>query len=141
VSSQFTNDNEVTKVLKSKDMFTFWADLQGGIPVAFGNGILGVHAGGHFTINGDPGSDFATSAGDPYFYFHHGQVDRTWWIWQNQDPATRTNALAGTIVLNDLTAPATQLTDKMNLGYAWPGEITIAETMSTMGGPFCYTYV
>jgi tyrosinase len=27
------------------------------------------------------------------FYFHHGALDRLWWIWQMQDPENRVNAV------------------------------------------------
>jgi tyrosinase len=27
------------------------------------------------------------------FYFHHGSLDRLWWIWQMQDPENRVNAV------------------------------------------------
>jgi len=141
VSSQSTNDAEVTKVLKSPDIKTFWLDIQGGVPSRLEEKILGVHTGGHFTINGDPGSDFMTSPGDPYFYFHHAQVDRTWWVWQNLEPASRTDALYGSIAIGNLSAQATRLTDAMDLGYAYPGVITVGDAMSSMGGPFCYTYL
>lgn len=26
---------------------------------------------------------------DPVFFLHHGQVDRLWWLWQQQDPDAR----------------------------------------------------
>lgn len=78
---------------------------------------------------------------DQRFYFHHAQIDRAWWTWQNLQPKDRTKALYGTIVIADPTAPATKLTDSMNLGYAYPGTITVEDAMSTMGGPFCYTYI
>ncbi|KAI4669253.1 uncharacterized protein J4E92_001013 [Alternaria infectoria] len=139
-SSQWTNDEMVVKLLNSPDMKTFWYDMQGG-ENAFSNNFMGVHTAGHFTVGGDPGSDFFTSPGDPYFYFHHAQIDRVWWSWQNVNPAERTNAIYGTIALGDPTAPATKLTDSMDLGYAYPGNITVADAMSTMGGPFCYTYI
>ncbi|KAH6450176.1 hypothetical protein HBI57_187410 [Parastagonospora nodorum] len=139
-SSQWTNDEMVTKLLNSPDMKTFWFDMQGG-QNAFSNNFMGVHTAGHFTIGGDPGSDFLASPGDPWFYFHHSQIDRVWWTWQNMNPANRTNEIYGTIALGDPTAPATKLSDTMTLGYAYPGNITVGETMSTMGGPFCYTYI
>lgn len=75
------------------------------------------------------------------FYFHHGQIDRVWWTWQNLEPKTRTNAIYGTTFLADTTAPNTTLDNSMNLGYAYPGTITIRDAMSTMDGPFCYTYI
>ncbi|KAL6710040.1 hypothetical protein ACN47E_009831 [Coniothyrium glycines] len=139
-SSQWTNDAMVVELLNSPDIKTFWSDMQGGDP-SFANNFMGVHTAGHFTVGGDPGSDFSTSAGDPWFYFHHTQIDRTWWTWQNLKPSERTNAIHGTIIIGDPTAPATKLTDTISLGYAYPETITIADAMSTMGGPFCYTYV
>ncbi|EOA86895.1 hypothetical protein ACJQWK_08475 [Exserohilum turcicum] len=139
-SSQWTNDEMVVKLLNSPDMKTFWSQMQGGDP-AFDNNFMGVHTAGHFTVGGDPGSDFFTSPGDPYFFFHHGQIDRVWWTWQNMNPSERTSAIYGTTVISDPTAPASKLTDKMTLGYAYPQDITIGDAMSTMGGPFCYTYI
>ena len=61
-SSQWTNDEQVVSLLNSPDMKTFWANMQGGDP-AFANNFMGVHTAGHFTIGGDPGSDFFTSPG------------------------------------------------------------------------------
>lgn len=57
------------------------------------------------------------------------------------NPSERTSAIYGTTVISDPTAPASKLTDKMTLGYAYPQDITIGDAMSTMGGPFCYTYI
>ncbi|KAJ4990324.1 tyrosinase central domain protein [Stagonosporopsis vannaccii] len=139
-SRQWTNDNMVTKLLNSKDMKTFWYDMQGG-EVAFSNNFMGVHTAGHFTVGGDPGSDFLNSPGDPYFYAHHAQIDRVWWTWQNLSPAERTKAIYGTTVLADPTAPNSTLSDKMTLEYAFAGNITVGDAMSTMAGPFCYTYI
>ena len=65
----------------------------------FAAGFYGVHTSGHFTIGGDPGGDLFTSPGDAMFFLHHGQIDRTWWIWQNQDLATWQNAITRTITL------------------------------------------
>ncbi|KAJ4368331.1 hypothetical protein N0V83_006687 [Neocucurbitaria cava] len=140
VSSTWTNDDQVVKLLNSADIKTFWYDMQGG-QNAFSNNFMGVHTAGHFTVGADPGSDFFTSPGDPYFFFHHAQIDRTWWTWQNLNPSDRTNAIYGTIVIADPTAPASKLTDTMTLGYAYPGNITVGDAMTTMGGPFCYTYL
>lgn len=64
-SRQWTNDQMVTKLLKSKDIKTFWYDMQGGED-PFANNFMGVHTAGHFTGGGDPGSDFVASPGDPW---------------------------------------------------------------------------
>jgi tyrosinase len=139
-SSQWTNDEMVTKLLNSKDMKTFGSDMQGG-ENAFANNFMGVHTAGHFTVGGDPGSDFLASPGDPYFYFHHAQIDRVWWTWQNLNPSDRTKAIHGTRVFADPTAPNTTLADSMTLEWAFAGNITVDDATSTMGGPFCYTYI
>lgn len=102
---------------------------------------MGVHAAGHFTIGGDPGGDFYTSPGDPTFFLHHAQVDRTWWMWQNQDPVHRTYAVAGTITFSN-TPPSRNATldDLIDLGVNGDA-IKLRDTMSTLAGPFCYVYV
>ena len=41
------------------------------------------------------------SLSEPYFYLHHAQIDRMYWIWQNQDLAARQNAIGGTITLDN----------------------------------------
>jgi tyrosinase len=57
------------------------------------------------------------------------------------NPSERTNAIYGTTFIADPTAPDTKLTDTMTLQWAYPGNMTVADAMSTMGGPFCYTYI
>lgn len=97
---QWSNDQQVVSLLECKTIFCFWANMQGGLP-SFANNYMGVHTAGHFTIGGDGGSDFAASPSDPYFFLHHAQIDRVWWMWQNQQPYVRTNAIAGTLTLGD----------------------------------------
>ena len=134
--------------------------MQGDFP----NNYLGVHAGGHFWVGGDPGkslpplppnhqhqrsppqltllpgADLFASPGDPYFFLHHAQIDRTWWIWQNQDLATRQNAIAGTNTLfNFPPSASTTLDDLLDLGVLAP-KMKIADAMSTRSDQFCYTY-
>jgi tyrosinase len=87
-----------------------------------------------------PGGDLFASPGDPYFFLHHAQIDRTWWIWQNQDLKTRQNAMVGaTTLFNPNSANAT-LGDLLDLGVLAP-KIAIRDAMSTLSDQFCYTYV
>lgn len=139
VSSRWTTDrNSSDLITQNGDIISFQTTMQGD----FANGVYGVHAGGHFTIGGDPSGDLFVSPGDPAFYLHHAQIDRTWWIWQNQDPARRTSAIGGAIVFLDPTARNGTLDDIIDLGVnARP--IAIGKTMSTVGltgGPLCYIY-
>lgn len=103
----------------------------------------------------NPKQDFFASPGDPLFYFHHGMLDRVWWIWQMQDPENRVNAIPGlgrgggggggwpghggghgrrqasngSDIIIDLgwTAPPARLTD-------------LNEQLGGLGGEFCYIY-
>jgi tyrosinase len=140
---RWLKDNDIVTLLKSRDMKTFWEKLQGGPPGnSFANNFAGVHTSGHFVIGGDPGGDFAASPGDPYFFFHHASIDRLYWTWQNLKPAERTKALYGPTFMSDMTSPPATLADKLDMGAAYPGAITIEDATSTMGGtPFCYTYI
>jgi tyrosinase len=135
--------------------------MQGDFP----NNYLGVHAGGHFWVGGDPGKflsssphpkkpspgiatdnllqggDLFASPGDPYFFLHHAQIDRTWWIWQNQDLKTRQNAMTGaTSLFNPPGSPNATLDDLLDLGVLAP-KIPMRDAMSTLSDQFCYTYV
>lgn len=55
----------------------------------------GVHSGGHYSISGDPGSDFHFSALEPGFYLHHGNLDRLYFIWQNLNWEARQVCIRG----------------------------------------------
>ena len=105
------------------------------------NNFMGVHTAGHFIIGGDSGGDFMAFPGDPFFFFHHTSIDRIYWIWQNLKSSERNKALWGPTFMSDLTSPAATLEDKLTMGAACPGEITIEDASSTMAGPFCYTYI
>ncbi|KAF1837597.1 Di-copper centre-containing protein [Decorospora gaudefroyi] len=136
-----SRDEVITALIEdSNDVLTFQNRMQGD----FANGYLGVHSAGHYTINGDAGSDFFNSPSDPAFYFHHAQVDRTFWIWQNQDIENRKDQVMGTITFLD-QPPSRNGTvdDVLTLGPMFRdtfADITIADALSTVGGPFCYVY-
>ena len=111
-----------------------------GIP---GSGSIGVHGGGHYTINGNPGGDAFSSPGDPAFYLHHGQIDRLWTIWQDLDfTGARQTAIAGTnTFLNEPPSANTTLDTPIQLGYAGGAVVKMRDVMSTTAGPFCYFYL
>ncbi|WYZ40990.1 hypothetical protein EsH8_IV_001331 [Colletotrichum jinshuiense] len=106
---------------------------------------MGIHGGGHFSFGGNPGRDFFTSPGDPIFYLHHAMIDRVWWMWQMLSPNARQfsdNAVMGTnTFLNQPPSPNTTLDDYLEYGYAAGPAIKIRDVMSTLAGPFCYTYL
>ncbi|KAH8601176.1 tyrosinase [Bisporella sp. PMI_857] len=139
VSSNWTKDTDsYDLIMQNPDIYWFQQVMQGN---GFVDGFFGVHAGGHYTIGGDPGGDFFASPGDPAFFLHHAQIDRTWWIWQNQDLAKRQNAVSGTITLNNYPPSRNgTLDDWLEMGILGTGN-TIKSVMSTTLGPLCYIYV
>ncbi|KAF2751134.1 Di-copper centre-containing protein [Sporormia fimetaria CBS 119925] len=101
----------------------------------------GVHGAGHFTIAGDPGSDFYVSPGDPAFWLHHSMIDRTWYIWQVQSLSSRLQVIAGgTSMMGG--GRQQSLEDDIDLEVLDPSgkKFKIKELVSTVDGPFCYTY-
>lgn len=132
-----TDQNTTDLITQNTDVGSFQTTMQGD----FAAGLMGVHTAGHMWVGGDPGGDIFSSPGDPFFFLHHAQIDRTWWLWQNQNLAKRQNAIAGTITLNN-SPPSrnTTLDDIIDLGVNAPG-IKISQAMSTLSGPFCYVYV
>ncbi|EHL01284.1 putative Tyrosinase [Glarea lozoyensis 74030] len=98
VSTRYASEKNTTDLITG---YTTIDDFQTTMQGDFANGEYGVHTAGHFIAAGDPGGDIFTSPGDPVFWLHHGQIDRVWWIWQNQDIKNRQNAIGGTITLNN----------------------------------------
>lgn len=136
-STSLTDKNSTDLINQNTDVGSFQNTMQGN----FQAGLLGVHTAGHFLVGGDPGGDLFTSPGDPYFFLHHAQIDRTYWIWQNQDLATRERALSGTLTLyNSPPSRDTALTDTIYLSVLAPN-VTISDVMSTTKGALCYVYV
>ncbi|OAK97054.1 Di-copper centre-containing protein [Phaeosphaeriaceae sp. SRC1lsM3a] len=119
-------------ITNSKTIGTFQDTMQAG---------TGVHSAGHFTVSGDPGSDFYTSPGDPYFWLHHSQIDRTWWIWQTQDFANRQQVIAGgTSMLGGGRAQSLDDTIDLEVLNVNGKSYKIKELVSTVAGPLCYVY-
>ncbi|KAL8282405.1 hypothetical protein RB600_005723 [Gaeumannomyces tritici] len=105
------------------------------------------HPGGHWALGGLYGTmtDKYASPGDPVFYFHHSNVDRAWWSWQQRDLEKREGDISGPLVAfdygNEVAGDATLDT------LVWVGlaaedrrELKVAELMHIQKGPFCYSY-
>jgi len=125
-----------------------------------------IHTAGHYIHAVDPGGDPSTSPGDPVFYFHHGALDRLWWIWQMQDPENRLNAVPMHGVVMDhggghmgargeaVTGPLSnkekrqRITDptKMIVDLEWlsPIKTKLMDAHDQLGGNegrYCYVYI
>ncbi|PNS17318.1 Tyrosinase [Sphaceloma murrayae] len=136
-SASLYDQNTTDLITNSLDLATFQTTLNGDPAKQ----MLGVHAAGHFMIGGDPAADFYASPGDPFFFLHHAQVDRVWWIWQNQDLANREQIVSGTITNRNIPPSRdARLDDVIDLGVLAEKKYTLGESMSTVKGPFCYIY-
>lgn len=119
----------------SKNIATFQDELQG----RFGDGFLGMHAAGHYSMGGD-GGDFYSSPNDPVFYLHHAMVDRVWWIWQalHLDQA---GTIAGNVAAFQPNSAKTTLKDIIEANWLYMEPKAIEELLSTLDGEtFCYIY-
>jgi len=134
ISAEWSNNTRPTKVLDvletPRDIGAFDTLLED---------INGVHAGGHFSI-GSLGLDAFASAGDPAFWLHHAQVDRTWAIWQSLNPnRTYQTAQTGT-AFNNPPSDNVTLDTLVDFGLL-AAKQKIQDISSSIDGPFCYIYV
>ncbi|KAK2038065.1 Di-copper centre-containing protein [Colletotrichum somersetense] len=136
----FTNQNllNITLGPASHSIGLFQNELQG----RFSDKFLGMHAAGHFSVNGDA-SDLFSSVVDPSFFLHHAMVDRVYWVWQALHLVDGiASDLAGTITLNNNPPSRNALkTDMLNMGVN-AASATIGDVLNTLGGsPLCYLYI
>lgn len=138
LSSRYLRTQDVLGLIQnSRDLATFQNVMQGA--GGFGGAAMGVHSAGHYTIAGDPGGDFYTSPNDPAFWVHHGEIDRVWTIWQLQDINTRVNIVSGGTSMMGFGRQQS-LDDLVDLGVVGNKVYKIRDLVSTVDGPFCYTY-
>ena len=92
----------------------------------------------------DPGGDPGASPGDPMFYFHHGSLDRLWWLWQMQDPENRVNAVPSVSGHNHNHRRAEDPKNAtIDLEWLAPS-IKVMEAHDALGGnggAFCHIYI
>jgi len=139
-TSQFLRPIDIANHIKStSDQGAFQDALQNDQPNKFS-----LHTSGHYSIWGDPGGDVYVSPSEPVFWLHHGQVDRHWWIWQNQDPAKRVQQYKGGTTWFVPNSPAGKITDVQTLDVvtplSTPNGLASSQLVSTTAGPFCYVY-
>jgi tyrosinase len=137
-ASTWTTTKQIVTLITTRGVKAFQDNINGN----FAAGNLGIHSAGHYTMGGDPGSDFYASPGDPAFYLHHAMVDRAYFIHQTLNFPGSLTDLDGTLtVFNNPPTRETALEDLIGMGPE-AKEITIRDAMSTVGGsPFCYVYL
>jgi tyrosinase len=92
----------------------------------------------HWGIRGDFSS--MTSANEPLFWLHHGQLDRLWWRWQGENMDVRTKEYQG-VSFNTTEGRKKQgtLNDSLRFPGLWR-DIKVSEVMETEGKLLCYRY-
>lgn len=73
---------------------------------------------------------------DPVFYLHHVQLDRLWWLWQQEQPSR-------TMEYNGRSSGHAQVQASLNDTLPMHGlarEPRVEEVMDTQGGLLCYRY-
>ncbi|KAG4425556.1 hypothetical protein IFR04_001253 [Cadophora malorum] len=98
------------------------------------------HGAIHAMMGGDMGP--STSPNDPIFFLHHTQVDRLWWLWQQQDPEKRNYEYSGIRTqdqFDGVTPPEAELDDWLPMrGLA--ADLQVKDLMVTESELLCYTY-
>jgi tyrosinase len=89
-----------------------------------------VHAG----IGGDIGPP-GSSPNDPLFFPFHANVDRTWWLWQQQDPSKRNVDFEGDAVFGQPVS----INDTLFFSDLYP-DVTVRQVMTTNNDVLCYKY-
>jgi tyrosinase len=133
----------VNPIMALPDFLNFHARLEGG-----------PHGGVHIGIGGDMGpvtapngasfSDFQyriidlLTALDPIFYLVHAQVDRLWWIWQ-QESSSRLSEYDGNVWPEDNTGTTATLDDIL-LMEGLAEDKKVREMMDTGSPELCYRY-
>ncbi|CAE6477216.1 unnamed protein product [Rhizoctonia solani] len=98
---EYTNKTAFANETFTPEAIEFLVDNFEGDAAAFfagvdGPRIQGVHNGLHILMGGDM-SDPSPTPSDPLFWFHHGQLDRTWARWQARRPANARSFYGGSI--------------------------------------------
>ncbi|KAJ4027870.1 hypothetical protein NW752_000116 [Fusarium irregulare] len=100
----------------------------------------GPHGAIHSAIGGDmiPNS----SPNDPVFFLHHTQIDRLWWLWQQQNITARATDFSGIKTQdqnNGVKPPQASIDDILPMMKIFD-DLEIKEVMTTDTSILCYKY-
>ncbi|KAJ4254533.1 hypothetical protein NW762_010132 [Fusarium torreyae] len=127
ISAQYYNATYVAIVQKNAKFETYHTALEGGP-----HGII------HSSMGGEMNP--ATSPNDPVFFFHHAQIDRLWWQWQQANPKARLSDYSGeTANLKNQQRGKAALKDLLLMG-GLAKDVKVEDVMSTTGSVLCYKY-
>jgi len=104
----------------------------------FQTALEGVHDDVHVWVGGIM-QDIELAAYDPVFFAHHVMIDRSWRLWQTQNPGALPNASMLDVALQPNGMTVRQTLDVTQLGYDYAGTMaqvpgTIAPAPADSGG-------
>lgn len=134
IASRYLNSSSERAALAATSLTAFDLVVQGN----FSTSEIGMHGGGHFAGGGQM-FDFFASPEDPFFFFHHGYVDRLWDRWQHAGPG-RFLQIFGTQTFNNIppSAPAT-IDDLVEWGCLGPAK-RIRDVVQLGRNGYCSQY-
>ncbi|KAK6067544.1 hypothetical protein SCUP234_11542 [Seiridium cupressi] len=119
LANEWATDDHTVDLLSNPSWQTDIAAFQDRLQYT-GNDTVGyysLHQYGHFSVTGDPSGDVYNSPNEPLFWLHHGNIDRMWWVWQNQQPIERAFQIGGTrTMLNTPPSDNATIDDLIDLG-------------------------
>ncbi|PSN61663.1 Di-copper centre-containing protein [Corynespora cassiicola Philippines] len=98
------------------------------------------HGAIHASLGGEMNPTTSPNVPEPLFFLHHAQVDRIWWLWQQQNPEVRELDYAGARRTPESVSgvPATSNDTLQMLGLA--EDIPVKDVLNTYNSKLCYTY-
>ncbi|KAI9047326.1 hypothetical protein LZ554_008773 [Drepanopeziza brunnea f. sp. 'monogermtubi'] len=98
----------------------------------------GPHKQLHLGIGGEMNS--ISSSNDPIFFIHHAQIDRLWWLWQQQHPSQRNVEFAGPKYEDgEMAATGADVTDRV-LMLGLGKDHSVRGLLTTKSDVLCYKY-
>ncbi|CAG9981060.1 unnamed protein product [Clonostachys byssicola] len=144
LAQSWATDNYTVDQLTNPDFQTDFGAFQNQLDNVGSNtnGRWPLHLYGHYAMNGDPGGDFYNSPNEPMFWLNHANIDRLWWIWQNQKPIDRAFMINGTMTTgNEPPSADATMEDIIDMGDYVGGSSAIKHHVSTVAGQYCYIYL
>lgn len=100
-----------------------------------------LEGGPHGMIHASLGGEMnpTTSPNEPLFFLHHAQVDRLWWMWQ-QENETRLEEYNGKALhFGEEGAREVSMDDVLSMGDV-DKDVTVKDVMDTRSEKLCFTY-
>jgi tyrosinase len=145
IMAQYYNSTSVEIVQGEKKFLTYHTALEGGP-----HGTIHASLGGEMNPTTSPNGKYRLlhnkarallTSTEPLFFLHHAQIDRLWWLWQEEDIENRASDYSGTIHNKDgsYTDNGVSLDDILQM-MGIEGDLTVRDVMNTTNSRLCYTY-